>query len=220
MKIEWLGHAAFIITSGDGTKILTDPYESGGFSGALRYSPIKEKVDIITTSHSHSDHCHMPLGLTKETQIIRDKINATIKGIKIKTIDSFHDLVGGRERGYNSIFLFDVDGIKIAHFGDLGHALDDAKMKELGQIDVALIPVGGTFTVDAKGASDIIKKIKPKIVIPMHFKTPKVRLDIDEVDTFLEDKENVERLRVSEIEIKPNMLSSKETLIIVLKYSH
>lgn len=220
MKIEWLGHATFIITSNKGTKILTDPYEPGGFSGAVKYSPIKETVDIITISHSHKDHCHIPSGLTSSTQILRDKTDTVLKDIKIKTVESFHDCEGGRERGCNTIFLLEVDGIRIAHFGDLGHPLDDAKIKELGQIDVALIPVGGIFTLDAKLATDTIRKINPKIVIPMHFKTAKLGFNIDEVEVFLKGKENVEILKNSEIEIKPDMLSSPTAKIMVLQHSH
>lgn len=219
MKIEWLGHATFIITSNNGIKILTDPYKSEGLQGSIKYGPIKENVDIVTVSHAHSDHCHIPIGL-KDATIVRNNIDDTINGIKIKTIDSFHDTASGKERGCNSIFVFNVDGIKIAHFGDLGHILDDAHIRELGQIDVALIPVGGVFTIDAKVASEIIEKIKPKIVIPMHFKTPKLGFDIDKVDTFLINKKDVEQPGVSEIEINPSMLSSTATKIIVLKYSH
>lgn len=220
MKIEWLGHAAFIITSQNGTKVLTDPYESEGPYGTIGHSPIKEKADIVTVSHSHSDHCHVPLHLEKEAQVVREKINKEIKGITIRSVGSFHDSLGGKQRGSNTIFIFEVDGIKIAHFGDLGHSLEDAALKELGPIDIALIPVGGVFTIDAKTADDIIKKLKPKITIPMHFKTPKVRLDIDEVDLFLQGKDNVQRLQSSEIEISPDMLSSGPSKIIVLKHSH
>jgi len=220
MKIEWLGHAAFIITSQNGTKILTDPYEPEGPYGTIAHSPIKEKADIVTVSHSHSDHCHVPLHLEKEAQVIRDKINKQIKGITIRSVGSFHDSLGGKQRGSNTIFIFEVDGIKIAHFGDLGHSLDNTMLKELGPIDIALIPVGGVFTIDAKMADDIIKKLKPKITIPMHFKTPKVRFDIDGVEVFLQGKDNVERLQSAEIEISPEVLSSGPSKIIVLKYSH
>jgi L-ascorbate metabolism protein UlaG (beta-lactamase superfamily) len=220
MKIQWLGHASFIITAQNGTRILTDPYEPGGFSGAMAYSPIKERVDIITVSHSHSDHSHIPAGVSKETQIIRERPAAPVKDIMIRCVNSFHDSVGGRERGSNSIFVFEVDGIKIAHFGDLGHALDDTQVRELGPIDVALIPVGGTFTIDARGANEVIKKLKPKIVIPMHFKTPKVGFDIDEVEIFLKGKDNVEKIGCPEIEITPNLLSSATTKIIILQHSH
>ncbi len=220
MKIEWLGHAAFIITSRDGTRILTDPYESGGFYGSVAYTPIREKVDAVTISHAHGDHRHVPAGLGQETLVIRDKINASVKGINIKSVDSFHDSAGGRERGSNSIFIFDVDGIRVVHFGDLGHMLDDKQLKELGNVDVALLPVGGNFTIDANAANEVIKKLKPKIVIPMHFKTDKVGLDIDSVDIFLENKKDVERLKVSEIEITPALLSLATAKIILLKHSH
>jgi L-ascorbate metabolism protein UlaG (beta-lactamase superfamily) len=220
MKIEWVGHASFIITSNDGTKILTDPYESGGFAGTLHYSPIKGQVDIITVSHAHPDHCHIPASTNKDTLIIREKTNATVKGIAIRSVDSFHDASGGKKRGINSIFVFEVDGMKIAHFGDLGHVLDDNQIKELGKVDIAMIPVGGNFTINAQEASDLVKQIKPKIVIPMHFKTSKVEFDIDGVDVFLQGKKDVEELKTYEIEIKPEMLSSSSAKIIVLHSSH
>jgi L-ascorbate metabolism protein UlaG (beta-lactamase superfamily) len=220
MKIRWLGHAAFIITAENGTSILTDPYEPGGFSGAIGYGPITEKADIVTVSHSHSDHSRIPAALGREAEVIRDKVNKNIKGIVISTVDSFHDTSAGKERGTNTIFIFEVDGIRVAHFGDLGHPLDDKKIKELGRIDVALIPVGGAFTIDSRAATDIINKLKPKLVIPMHFKTSKVGFDIDSVELFLKDKAGVEKSGSSEIEITAATLSSAATRVVVLKHAH
>ena len=212
MKIEWLGHACFLLETNDGVKIITDPYESGSFGGALGYAEINSKADIVTVSHKHSDH-----GFTQavpEARVVDKPGKVKIGTVQIEGVASFHDKSGGSQRGENIIFIFDIGGLRIAHLGDLGHIPSD--LGKLKNLDLLLIPVGGTFTIDAQEASGFIEAIKPKIVIPMHFKTEKLGFDIDGVDKFIEGKQNVKKLNGSSLEIEKSSLPEKTEIVVLL----
>ena len=212
MKIKWLGLASFLITSDSGTRIITDPYETGG---DLSYREIRESADIVTVSHDHFDHNNVA-AIRGNPQIFRKVGKADIEGIRFRGIASFHDNVGGKERGKNTISRFEVDGVKVCHLGDLGHQLSDEQISEIGPVDVLLVPVGGIFTIDAKIATKLCDRLKPKIIIPMHFMDGKCHFPIAGVDEFLRGKENLNRLDTSEIEIRSEELPSV-TRIVVLK---
>jgi L-ascorbate metabolism protein UlaG (beta-lactamase superfamily) len=210
MKIKWLGHAAFLIASDSGTRIITDPYKP---ANDLKYGEIKESADIVTVSHEHTDH-NNAAAVQGSPQVTRKTTEA--KGIKFKGIPSYHDDAGGSKRGNNTIFCFEIDGVNVCHAGDLGHTLSDKQMAELGKIDVLLIPVGGFYTIDAKAASQVCDQIKPQVIIPMHYKTDKIDFPIVGVEEFLQGKNNVTRLDSSEVEIKAGEMSAN-TQIMVLK---
>lgn len=215
MRIKWLGHAAFSITASDGTAIITDPYRPGAFGGAIGYGPITDRFDVATVSHKHADHDGVDA--LPGSPIVVDRPGRTeAKGITFDGIATYHDRSRGSQRGENTVFCFTLDQVKVCHLGDLGHTLDDAFAAQIGPVDVLLIPVGGTFTIDAQGASQVVSKLKPKIVIPMHFKTPKVGFDLDGVERFTSGKSNVEFSNSSELDITPETLPA-ETKIVVLK---
>jgi len=210
MKIKWLGHATFLITSDSGTRIITDPYETGS---DLKYGRIKESADIVTVSHDHFDHNNVA-AVQGNPQVVKGTTEA--KGIKFKGIPTYHDDAGGSQRGSNTIFCFEVDGVNVCHIGDLGHALNDKQVTELGKIDILIIPVGGFYTIDAKVASQVCDQLKPGVIIPMHYKNDKCGLPIAGVDEFLRGKSNVTRLDSSEVEFKSGELPPS-TQIMVLK---
>ena len=212
MKIKWLGHASFMITLDTGIKILTDPYTTGG---NLSYGEIRESADIVTVSHEHGDHNNVA-AVGGNPKVVRGADTAEIKGIKFKGIPCYHDEVGGNKRGDNTIFCFEVDGVRVCHLGDLGHQLSDKQVAELGRIDILLIPVGGFYTIDAKVAGQVCDRLKPKVIIPMHYKTDRCGFPIAGVDGFLQGKAGISRLDASEVEFKPGELPAS-TQIIVLK---
>jgi len=212
MKIRWLGLASFLITSDSGIRIITDPYETGG---GLSYGEIRESADIVTVSHEHFDHNNVA-AVRGNPQILRKIGEADIEGVRFRGIASFHDNVGGKERGKNIMFCFEVDGVKVCHLGDLGHQLSDEQVSEIGPVDVLLLPVGGVFTINAEVATELCGRLKPKVIVPMHYRDGKCSFPIAGVDEFLRGKENVNCLDTSEIEIKSEELPSA-TQIVVLK---
>jgi len=210
MKVKWLGHASFMITSDTGTKIITDPYE---VLDNLKYGAIKEAADIVTVSHEHSDHNNTG-AVRGNPEILRG--TAEVKGIKFKGIPTYHDEAGGSKRGNNTIFCFEVDGIRVCHLGDLGHQLKDKEITELGKVDILLTPVGGFYTIDAKVATEVGNQVAPKVIIPMHYKNDKCSFPITGVDEFLRGKKEVSQLDTSEVEFRVGELPVS-TQIIVLK---
>jgi L-ascorbate metabolism protein UlaG (beta-lactamase superfamily) len=211
MKVKWLGHASFLITSEAGTKIITDPYPQGS---GLSYIPINMASDVITMSHDHFDHNNVS-AVPGKPEIITGSGVKNIKGIQFRGIATHHDQSQGKERGANTIFCFLVDGIKLCHLGDLGHRLNREQIAEIGSIDVLFIPIGGVFTIDAKMAGTVIDDLKPKVAIPMHYKTAKCDWPLNTVDDFVIDMKNVKKLNSSELEFNAGKLPEVAEIVIL-----
>ncbi len=212
MKIKWLGHSCFLVTSSGGVKIITDPFDD-----QVGYEVPSEEADIVTTSHDHFDHNNTRAVKGKFVHI-KEPGTYSEKGINIKGVATFHDEVGGRKRGRNVIFKFNVDGIEVCHCGDLGHVPTPGQVEEIGKVDVLLIPVGGTYTVDAQKAFETAKLIKPAVIIPMHFKTDDTDFPIDGVDKFTAVAGSGERAGKQEAEItKENIGNMPHVLILEYK---
>jgi L-ascorbate metabolism protein UlaG (beta-lactamase superfamily) len=214
MKIKWYGHAAFLITSDQGAKIIIDPYEPGAFGGQLSYGKIKDQVDIVLTSHDHADHNYTK-DLPGTPQIVKGSGPKTTKGISMKGISTYHDPSQGSERGANTIFTLKIDNIQLCHLGDLGHLLSDKELAEIGPVDILLIPVGGFFTIDPKEATRVAEQIKPKILIPMHFKTAKCGFPIAPVEDFLKGKTNTKRPKASEATFDKATLPQQMEIVVL-----
>ncbi len=212
MKIKYLAHAAFLITSENGTRIITDPYT---YSPGMGCDAINETADIVTVSHEHGDH-NNTAAVKGNPKIVR--ISTEFKGINFKAVSTSHDNTGGSQRGKNTILCFDVDNINLCHCGDLGHILTAEQVEAIGKVDILMIPVGGFFTIDAGIATQVCDLLKPKVVLPMHYKTGKSNFPIAGVDDFLKGKNNVIRSNDSEIELSVDKLPGA-TQIIVLKPS-
>jgi len=209
MKIKWLGHATFTITSDTGTKIITDPYAP---NERLTYGEIKESADIVTVSHEHGDHNNVA-AVGGNPEVVRG--TTEVKGIKFKGIPTYHDDAKGSKRGNNTMLCFEVDGVKVCHLGDLGHPLSDEQVNELGEMDVLLIPVGGFYTIDATTASQACDQLKPRVIIPMHFKNNKCNFPISGVDEFIKGKSNVTQPDASEVEFKAGELPASAQIIVL-----
>jgi L-ascorbate metabolism protein UlaG (beta-lactamase superfamily) len=218
LKIKWMGLASFLITSESGVKIINDPYEPGadpyGHGHELHYGRITDSADIVTVSHDHWDHNKVK-AVKGNPKVFREPGETEVKGIKINGVASFHDDVGGKERGPKSIFCLEVDGIKVCHLGDLGHKLSKEQLEEIGPVDVLLAPVGGVFTIDAKTATELAGLLKAKIIIPMHYKHDKCNFPVAEVDDFLVDKEKVSQPGASEIELHKGDLPKSATVVVL-----
>ncbi len=214
MKVKWLGHASFLITSEDGIRIITDPYATGM---GISYGDIKEAADIVTVSHEHGDHNNVD-AVSGNPLVVKDAGIQDVKGIPFKGIASYHDDAGGSQRGPNTILCFTVDDVKLCHLGDLGHQLSEQQVADIGEVDVLLIPVGGFFTIDATVASEITEKLNPQVVIPMHYSTDKCAYPISGVDDFLKGKANVKKMDASEAEFSKDKLPST-TEIVVLRHA-
>lgn len=214
MKIKWYGHAAFLITTAKGVRIIIDPYQSGAFGGALSYGKITDEADIVLSSHGHDDHNYTK-DIKGKFAYINKKGLYEEKGVKIRAVPTFHDPSKGKERGDNLIFLIDADDMILAHAGDLGHTLDETVLKELGKIDILLVPIGGFYTIDCREAEKVIEDLKPLVVIPMHFKTEKCDFPISPVAEFIKDKRGVNETGQTEVEFTRTTLPSQKEIFIM-----
>lgn len=178
MKIRYLGHACFEITSNKGLKVITDPYTKVGYE-----LPEGLSSDILTVSHGHFDHNFTSAVAFRF--LLDEAKTYSFEGLEFKGISSFHDPKQGALRGSNIIYKMQIDGLTLCHMGDIGEECSENLASEIGEVDVLFIPVGGTYTVDALGAKKYIDRLQPKIVIPMHYKPEDGILDIAPIHTFL-----------------------------------
>ena len=211
MRVKWLGHACFLITSRHGLRVITDPYAVGG---GINYYPIKETADVVSVSHGHDDHSNVS-AVKGKPEIINNNGIKNAKGIQFKGVATYHDEAQGGQRGPNTIFCFTIDDMKLCHLGDLGHVLNPEQVSEIGTVDILFVPVGGFYTIDAPVASQVCDQLKPKVVIPMHFRTPRCAYPIAGVEDFLKDKKNVRKAGGSEAEFERERLPAATEIVLL-----
>lgn len=171
MTITWLGHSCFVLESG-GFRALLDPYQS------VRGLPdIETEADAVYCSHGHFDHAY--------TEKVRLRAGRETT-FTVREVATLHDDRGGALRGPNTVHCLTAEGLTVVHLGDLGHRLSARQISDIGQCDVLLVPVGGTYTVDAAGAKAAVDSLHPRIVVPMHYRAGEKGFDnIDTVEPFL-----------------------------------
>jgi L-ascorbate metabolism protein UlaG (beta-lactamase superfamily) len=180
IEITWLGHSCFKIKGKEAT-LLTDPYDE-----SIGYSLGDPKANIVTSSHPHPGH-GFTSGVGGEPRIVRGPGEYEIAGIFINGISTFHDSTRGSERGKNTVYLIEMDYMRLCHLGDLGHSLTAEQAEDIDGVDVLFVPVGGLSTIDAAAAVEAVRLLQPRIVIPMHFQTELLRIQLAPVDRFLRE---------------------------------
>lgn len=214
MEIKYLGHSSFLLRGKD-AKVVTDPYSP---SIGMRYP--KNDADIVTVSHGHPDHNYL-LGVTGSPLVIDWPGEYEKNGIRVFGYPTFHDKKNGAERGENIIFKFEIDGISIVHCGDLGMMPTDSFIDNLGSVDVLLVPVGGFYTIDSTEAAQIVKKIDPDFVIPMHFNhnllDTKMFGELEVVDAFLQKMGASGLAPIEKLVIKPEDVHEGDTKVVLLE---
>lgn len=204
MKIKWLGHSCFLISTNAGRKIMTDPYDE-------HIGPFPDiSADVITVSHQHADHNAVELVPGKH--LVIEKIGEhALDDVKITGISTYHDKSNGSQRGTNTLFVIEADGVRVCHLGDLGHLLGQEHINALGKIDVLMVPVGGFYTIDANEAKAVVGQLDPAVVLPMHYLTNSLNMPISGIDEFLKYYSNV--LETSELEISQDLLSKHQQVV-------
>jgi L-ascorbate metabolism protein UlaG (beta-lactamase superfamily) len=190
-KLTWYGQSCFLLETAAGTRVLMDPF--GKATG--HPLPVGLRADLVTISHEHPDHNNVRLstgiprvihGLTADKKGWA-RIEERFRDVSVRSVGVYHDDKRGTARGLDTVFVFEVGGLRIAHLGDLGHTLDDDQLEAIGSVDVLLVPVGGGTTLDAYQATRVIDQLHPRLmIIPMHYTA-------EALDLFLERKANVRR---------------------------
>lgn len=217
MQIQWLGQSCFKISirSSDGDiTVITDPV---GEKYGIKIG--KHNADIVTVSHQHEDHNNID-AIKNDAFIIENPGEYETKGVFVYGIAAYHDASQGSERGLNTIYAIKAEDMRVVHLGDLGHQLSNEQIEQIGDVDVLLVPVGGQYTLDAKGATELISQLDPRLVIPMHYSIPGLTMskEIAGVDQFLKacalPAETLPRLKISKKD-----LPQDSTKVIVLEQS-
>ncbi len=234
LDIIWIGHSCFEINYHD-YRILIDPFTPEWFD----YAFPQGQYDIVLASHKAQDHSYFDGikadlfllasgdkdefihdGPSKKTNI-KGKIHQNIgdRAFSFWTVDSYHDDQKGAKEGVNGILCLDFEGIKVVHLGDLGHVLEEVQLRQIGPVDVLMIPVDGYFTIDIDTAKKIINQLDPKIIFPMHYKTEKSRR-IKSFPVYTEQDLNngfkeVKRLHQSQLRIDTEILDQRQQIVIL-----
>lgn len=211
--LTWLGHSCFKIqdkVTTDGITVITDPFDK-----SIGLKPPACEADIVTISHGHEDHNNAKA--IRGTPYVIDLAGEyDIKGVAIQGIEAYHDEASGAKRGRNIIYRIEIDDIAVAHLGDLGHPLDSKQLEALAGTDILLIPVGGTYTIDAKAAVEVVNQIEPRIVIPMHYQVPELTLKLDPVEKFIKEI-GIKPREEEKLRIMKKDLPAEDMELVILK---
>ncbi len=215
-KVTWAGQSCFEISVSNSkdhsANIVIDPFSDIGLK-----MPNFE-ADILLVSHSHEDHNNIK-AVKGDYFLVDGPGEYEVKGVFIQGIDSFHDDSQGKERGKNTMYTIEAEGMRFCHLGDFGQKeLTDEQLEKIGAVDILMIPVGGEYTISSHEAQKVIGQIEPKIVIPMHYALPKLKFKLDEVDKFLKamGKNSIEPQDKLTVKMS-NLPKEKQTEIVILK---
>ncbi|MBI5621309.1 MBL fold metallo-hydrolase [Candidatus Falkowbacteria bacterium] len=214
MQISWLGHSCFKIeakANGETVTLVVDPYDDG-----IGLKMPRIGTDILLVSHDHFDHANVS-ALRGEPFIIRGAGEYEVKKVVVYGVPTYHDDQQGGQRGPNTCFRIDAEDLSVVHLGDLGHALSQEQLELLEGADILLVPVGGTYTLNAKQAAEVVSQIEPRIVIPMHYKTPGLTIDLDPVEPFLKEMGVKKPTEEEKLKISKKDLLTEDTHVVLLQ---
>jgi len=214
MKITWYGHSCFKLEERDQATVVTDPYDAG----SIGYAPLSLSADIVTISHDSPGHNHLkvvhgtPFKINGPGEYEIGKVFIT--GVQTNQKNR------SKEHTRNILYVFDYDGLTVAHLGNINRIPDQAEIEALGRVHIALVPVGGGTSLNASKASEVISLLEPNLVIPMHYGTPACKISLQPIQKFLKEMglSKVETTSYFKTKKKPNLLP-KETHVVVLDYS-
>jgi L-ascorbate metabolism protein UlaG (beta-lactamase superfamily) len=240
LRIRWHGQSFFEIVTTDGVRIATDPH------AIKEFGQQQAEADLVLITHYHTDHTQLSsitnakklkegkeilYGLKKvksegrETQEFNN-LKETFKkegckDVKVYTVGTYHDTMGGMTRGKNAVFVIEADGLRIVHLGDLGHQLTDAQVRRIGEVDILLVPIGGIYTLNGLDAAKVVDQLKPKrFVLPMHYGVEGYP-DLLGAKYFLDEfkADQVKKMPTNELLVDPKAKAPGEPVIVLLKWN-
>jgi L-ascorbate metabolism protein UlaG (beta-lactamase superfamily) len=209
LDLTWLGHGCFRLR-GKNAVAVTDPYPP-----ALGPKLAKLEADLVTVSHPHPNHSNVQA--VRDARVIDGPGEYEVKGITVNGVAAYHDDRKGEERGRNTVFLIEVDDVRVCHLGDLGHRLDDASLEVIGSVDILLVPVGGGNSLDASRAAEVVRQIEPRMVVPMHYAVPAVKKELDGVERFLKEMGAPETEPIQRLSVQATTGETETTKVVVLE---
>jgi L-ascorbate metabolism protein UlaG (beta-lactamase superfamily) len=177
LDVTWLGHGCFRIR-GRNAAVVTDP-----FPPAIGLKLPRLDAELVTVSHEHENHNYTHA--MREAHEIRGPGEYEVAGVSVIGLPTYHDGDHGAKQGRNTVYVIEIDDVRVCHLGDLGHKLDDADAGTIGRTDVLLVPVGGRTAMNASQAAEVVRQLEPRFVVPMHYAIPGLKLQLDPLDRFL-----------------------------------
>jgi L-ascorbate metabolism protein UlaG (beta-lactamase superfamily) len=208
LDVTWLGHGCFRMR-GRNAAVVTDPYPP-----AIGLKLQRMDADLVTVSHEHDNHNYTQA--VREAYEIRGPGEYEVAGVSVIGFPTYHDAEKGAKAGRNTVYLIEIDGVRVCHLGDLGHRLDDTDAETVASVDVLLVPVGGRTAINAVQAAEVVRQLEPRYVVPMHYAIPGLKVDLDPIDRFLKEM----GVTVSEPQPKLSVQASSgeyETKVVVLE---
>ena len=205
MDVTWLGQSCFRLR-GKGAAVVTDPYPP-----ALG-PKLKLEANVVTVSHDHESHNHVQA--VKDAFVVEGPGEYEVIGVLISGLPTYHDQSRGADHGRNTVYVIELDDVRVCHLGDLGHKLDDTTLEAIGNIDVLLVPVGGS-ALDGAVAAEVVRQVEPRFVVPMHYSHPAIKKELGPVDRFLKEMGVAEAEPQARLQVQPSSTEA-ETKVIVL----
>lgn len=212
MEITWYGHSCFRLTERSMASVVTDPYDNT----SIGYDALKLKADIVTVSHNASGHNNTK-AVKGTSHVITGPGEFEIGGVFITGVQTNGHSKKNNDELRNTLYVFDYDGITVAHLGDLNQVPSQTQVEALGAVNVALVPVGGGGGLNAAKAAEVISLLEPNIVIPMHYATKDGKLKLDSLEKFLKEMGLGTAEPENSIKVTKTGLP-QETRVVVLNY--
>lgn len=210
MDVTWLGHGCFRLR-GRGAAVVTDPYPP-----AIGLKLSRMDADVVTVSHAHDNHSF--------TSVVRDGAyeilgpgEYEVAGVSVVGIPTYHDAEKGAKHGRNTVYLIEIDDVRVCHLGDLGHKLDDTEAEAVATPDVLLVAVGGHDTMNAAQAAEVVRQLEPRYVVPMHYAIPGLKVQLEPIDRFLKEMGVTASEPQPKLAVQKSSVSEYETKVVVLE---
>jgi L-ascorbate metabolism protein UlaG (beta-lactamase superfamily) len=212
MEITWYGHSCFRLTERNFATVVTDPFDHK----AVGYDALKLKAEIVTVSHEAPGHSNTDV-VKGTTHVLTGAGEFEIGGVFITAVQTAGGGKKTKDKTRNTLYVFDYDGITVAHMGDLQETPTQSEVEALGTINVLLLPVGGGGSLNAAKAAEVVSMLEPNLVVPMHYSTPNAKISLDSLNKFLKE------MGLSKVEAQPSLKVTRsglpdETKVTVLEY--
>jgi L-ascorbate metabolism protein UlaG (beta-lactamase superfamily) len=210
LDVTWLGHGCFRLR-GRSAAVVTDPYPP-----AIGLKLSRMDAEVVTVSHEHDNH--------NFTSVVRDGAyeirgpgEYEVAGVSVVGVPTYHDAERGAKHGRNTVYLIEIDDVRVVHLGDLGHKLDDAEAEAVASPDVLLVGVGGRSTMNGAQAAEVVRQLEPRYVVPMHYSIPGLKLQLDPIDRFLKEMGVTASEAQPKLAVQKSSVTEYETKVVVLE---
>jgi L-ascorbate metabolism protein UlaG (beta-lactamase superfamily) len=210
LDVTFLGHSCFRLR-GKAAAVVTDPYPP---TIGLKLS--RMDAELVTISHEHENHSY--------TQVVRDGAyeirgpgEYEVAGVSVIGVPTYHDGEKGARHGRNTVYLIEIDEVRVCHLGDLGHKLDDTEAESVASPDVLLVPVGGRSAMNGAQAAEVVRQLEPRYVVPMHYAVPGLKLQLDPIDRFLKEMGVTASDPQPKLSVQKSSVTEYETRVVVLE---